>query len=219
MAETFKLSVEEEKKLGGIFSLLENIEKTQVSHEILDIKKDKLVSVIHHLMTPLGREIANAGKSQAKITEQLEDPVVDDLFATDPVFIEVTHFIEHSHTKFLFQEQLIQLLATFISDSLAFFNDMTPTKTSKRTSAIDDGTPMLNDAERERFRRTAHTLVLNYKHEKTLSKKRTVASRLLYLADSKEKYDIVNDIFLDLVGEKVLDKIKKQKGADEHQPA
>ena len=211
MEQEQKLSVEEEKRLITFKGYLKKIEDTQIYNEHLIGKRDQLVDVLRHLLTPLGMNIVNLKKSEAEIISVLEDELTDDIYEADPIFKDVKYYIMNSKDIFGQQEKFMHILAQFIIDFIALSNDITPISSSRKVSRIDDGTPALSEEEREKLKRTAYTLILNYKKQTARGNKNIIASRLLHFADTKEKYSIINDLFLDLAGERVLDKLKKKK--------
>lgn len=208
--EQERINVDEEKRLITIKNYLQKIDVIQIYDEELIGKRNELVSVLKNLITPLGMNIVSLKKSEVEIESVLGNELTLDLYESDPVFKDVKYYIENSKTGIHLQEKFIQILSQFILDFLVISNDKTPIS-SASNSNIDDGTPTLSEEEREKLKRTAYTLILNYKQQTTPARKKVIASRLLYFADTKEKYKIINDLFLDLVGEKVLDTIKKKQ--------
>lgn len=208
--EQEKMNLDDEKKLITIKNFLQKIEEIQISDEELIGKKDMLVAVLKEQITPLGMNISNLKQSEAEIQLVLGAELTSDLYESDPVFKDIKYYIQNSKDGFHLQEKFIQILAKFILDFLVFSNDKTPISPASHSN-IDDGTPILSEEERERLKRMAHSLILNYKEETSPARKKVVASRLLHFADTKEKYQIINGMFLDLIGEKVLDTIKKKQ--------
>lgn len=205
-----KLLVEDEQKIISLKNYLDKISSFQIYDQDMERKRDELASVLKHLLTPLGMVIVNLKRSETKINEEFQHELTHDLIESDPLFKDVEFYLSHSRDLFAQQEKIIQILSSFIVEFLTISNVKTPISPAP-DSSIDDGTPALSQEEREKLKRIAHTLILSYKEQKSTAKKNTVASRLLHYADTKEKYRIINDIFLDLVGEKVLDKLKKKK--------
>ena len=202
--------VEDEQKIISLKNYLDKISSFQIYDQDMERKRDELASVLKHLLTPLGMVIVNLKRSETKINEEFQHELTHDLIESDPLFKDVEFYLSHSRDLFAQQEKIIQILSSFIVEFLTISNVKTPISPAP-DSSIDDGTPALSQEEREKLKRIAHTLILSYKEQKSTAKKNTDASRLLHYADTKEKYRIINDIFLDLVGEKVLDKLKKKK--------
>lgn len=204
-----KINVEEEKRLITSKTYLDKIESTQVYHENLIDRKKELVSVLKNQLLPMGMSIASIKTLEAEIKSVLEDELLDDLYDADPIFKDIKQYMKDSHHTFLLQEQFIQILSQFILEFLTIANDITPISITPQNSNIDDGTPTLSLEEKEKLKKISSSLILHYKHQTTSAKKKVLANRLLYFADTKEKYKIINDIFFDIVGERVLDKLKK----------
>ena len=210
MEQEQKMAVDDEKKLITLKNYLKKIGDTQIYNEQIISKRDEVVSVLGHLLTPLGMHIVTLKTLEAEITSVLKDELTDDLYESDPVFKDVQYYIQNSKDTFALQEKFIQIMSHFIISLISLSNDTTSISHAKESST-DDGTPTLSEEEREKLKRIAYTLILNYKQQTTPGKKKVLASRLLHFADTKEKYKIINDLFLDLIGERVLDKLKKIK--------
>ena len=207
-----KISVEEEKKLISIRSYIDKLEKQQVYNENFIEEKEKLVAVLKNSITALGMATQNVKVTETEIMEVFENDLMDDLY--EDFKKDVKGYITHSRNRFLLQEQVIQNLANYILTILEGINEVsTPSKST--ISNLDDGEPVMDEEERQELKRRANALILHYKKTDMSGKKKLVVHRLYTLANTKEKFNIMDDMFLEMVGERLLTKFKKEKERQE----
>ena len=147
-----KLNVEEEKKLIAVATYMEQIADKQLGDISLENKKERLTSVITNLIPSLGISKRSMRINEEKIFEKLDDEILDDIYAQDPLYPNVQNYIEASNNFFLQQEQVSNILCEFIIDIIDNVNDILASTQKKRPTSqqpLDYGEPQLTTEQRE----------------------------------------------------------------------
>ena len=213
-----KLNVEEEKKLIAVATYMEQIADKQLGDISLENKKERLTSVITNLIPSLGISKRSMRINEEKIFEKLDDEILDDIYAQDPLYPNVQNYIEASNNFFLQQEQVSNILCEFIIDIIDNVNDILASTQKKRPTSqqpLDYGEPQLTTEQREALEKNVTSLILYYKHAKD-SVKKNIVYKLYGEANTKEKFAIIDNIFEKETGSRELEKYKKSKEASQN---
>ena len=208
-----QIPVEEEKKLITVNTYMDKLAEMKFADINLENKKEKIIFGIKKDITSLGIAIMEIRKNEDVITEKLGDEILGNLYSQNPLFSYVQNFMEASKRRFLLQDGVINSLCEFALDIIPAVNDVIETVQSKTPSpqqSFDDGTPQLNESEREALKRNVHSLVIYYKEANSASRS-SILYQLDQMADTKEKFAIIDDTFFQLTGENALEKYRKEK--------
>lgn len=209
---TDPISVEEEKKLFPT-SYLQNLEKKDVIDPTLNEIKNNMVRELKSQILGLGQDIVFLKQKLDEFNEFINDDSFDDLYAIDPPVIAMKNYIAISKNYDLKREHFIEIMADGFIDFIDKFNILgIPNRTVP--SMIDEGTT-LSPEEQMALLNKAQKFIFMWKeyganHNKAGQK---IIGSMIYrqLANTEEKFRIINDKFFEMTGEYVLTTMKKDK--------
>jgi len=204
-----KINIEEQQKLITIKSKITAIENKKVFNTIINEKKDRLVAVLATSIPDLALYIRDLKETEHEIFSIIQDDLTDDLYNTVE-WEKVKNYIKSSNNRFMKQELIIHTLSDFILESIDIMNDTSAPERKQQFSTLDEGEPKLTEEEREDLKRKAYLNILNYK-EAGRAQRRIWIHHFLRIADTKEKFAIIDDIFFEKVGERVLSKELRER--------
>lgn len=212
MAEQ-KLGVEEKMQLNTTLSKLDALGKKAVMNNIIMERKNRVIEVIRYSIPDLALNLQSIQKIENEIHELTTDELTDDLYDT-VIWEKVKNYIENSNNRFMKQEFMMQLLLDFLIDIFDAINDSVVQR-PKQNFSPEIST--LDEEERQSFKTIMHTKVLYYK-EANATRRKIFLHNIMGECDTEEKRLIADDLFFELVGERVLKKhieSKKKKKEEE----
>lgn len=204
-----KISLEEEQKLIGISKYIKEIENKQVIDPVLLDIKDKLLDKLQTLIIPIGQDLATLKELKMDINELINDPIYSDLYDDQLTMM----FKNHLSNTDKHMVKMVQVVRIFEESLLEIFEKSQDIGPKTKPFFMKEGESVLSDEERERFKAKVTRFVLRYKKEQddgSVKYSRLIAKRLMDLAETTEKYQLINYIFFEYTGEYVLDKLKRE---------
>lgn len=206
---TEKVNQEEEQKLIGIKTYYLKMMEKQVTDPIIDDIKNNVVAKLQTLVIPMGQDIELIKNTKLEIEDILYDPIFDDIYddQVTQLFKNYMHYTRMLHYK---SNLVINIIAEAMIDIFEKANDM---GTRTRAIYLKEGELLMGEEERDRFKAKMSRFVVRYKKDietGNLKTARLITKRLYDLADTSERYELINFLFYEFTGEYVLDKIKKE---------
>lgn len=209
-----KLNLEQVQKSISIVSYIDSLDKIQIPEDAIIELKTKLVAQLKTLVIPLAQDIKLLTETENKIMEVFNDDVSGDIYD----LLEVTHYIKNyiSYSKnYNFKkEQSIEIIAKSMIELLKKISELNLIKIRPRQLTLEEGEYKLTEEEIKALESKASRLILIYKNyieDGRMSYGKVMAGKINQMADTQEKYEIINNKFFELTGEYVLDKIKYDK--------
>ena len=213
---TEKVSIEEQRKLISIVAYKDKLERLQITESVLDEIRNNLVAKLETMIIPLGQDVVRLNETKTEIEDIIYDDVWDDIY-DDNTTLHFKNYMSYTKDYDLKKEQIIMALAESVIQILQKTTDLeiSPKRYIPREDEI-----ALTEEERQFLKNRATRLVIQYKKFKddgVIKYARVYSGKLYAMADTEEKFEFINKIFFDIVGEYVLDKIRKEKDKEKQE--
>lgn len=210
-----KVSIEEQKKVMSTVAYTKELEKLQITEDIIDEIRNNLVSHLKALIIPIGQDIVMIQQTISEINGIINDEVWNDIY-DDNVTLLFKNYITYTKNYDLKKEQIIKAMAETLIELLGKITDL---GIKPKHIPFEDESG-LTEEEIKFLKSKATRLILQYKkfkEEGTVKYARVYSLKLYAMAETEAKFEIINNLFFDFTGEYVLDKIRKEKEKQERE--